>query len=160
MRKAAIVSIVAFAMVFAAALGCSKSGDAAGGGEKSVQKLGKLALQAELPGGAQISDAPLGEGVMIQAEGVTMTITPADDSAPKTVEAAREDADMYSPKNLKDEKLDGGWALSFENEGGAGKTFWLKARRDVGGKAYMCEVTSPYAEHVTNALAICKGMKP
>ena len=76
-----------------------------------------------------------------------------------TVEKAKEDADMYSPENIKEEKLDDGFVLSFTNKGGAGTNYWVKAYRTFDGKQFECSTTASQEEQQTNAIAFCKSLK-
>lgn len=144
------------------ALGCDdkkSGGGGSGGGETAAVEIAKLGLKVDAPSGSRVSDAPIGGGVMIQGPGLTFTVEVAGEDKPETAEAAKEDADMYSPKNLKTEKLADGWALTFENKGSMGSNYFLKARRTIGGKAYWCETTTPEADQRDAALAACKSLK-
>lgn len=129
----------------------------AGGNEVA---LTKLALKAEAPAGTEAKDAIVGEGVMLQGPGLIATVEIASDTRPKTIEDAKKDAEMYTPKNLKEEKLADGFAVAFENEGGMGKNYWVMVRREIGGKAYWCETTASQPEQQENALKACKSLKP
>jgi len=138
--------------------GSEGSAESGGGGATTVE-LAKLGLKADAPSGSKVSDAPIGEGVMIQGPNLVVTIELASDTRPKTVEEAKEDADMYSPKNMKTEKLADGWAMTFENKGSMGANYFVKVRRDIGGKTYWCETTSSNVDQQKNALAACKSLK-
>jgi hypothetical protein len=122
--------------------------------------LTKLALKADAPAGTEAKDALVGEGVMLQGPGLIATVELASDTRPKTIEDAKKDAEMYTPKNLKEEKLADGFAVAFENEGGMGKNYWVMVRREIGGKAYWCETTASQPEQQENALKACKSLKP
>ena len=76
----------------------------------------------------------------------------------KTVAEAKEEADMFSPKNFKSEELADGWVVTYENEGGMGTNYFLKVRRDIGGAAYTCDTTASKAGQRDRALAICKSL--
>ncbi|MDY0003085.1 MAG: hypothetical protein RBU30_17430 [Polyangia bacterium] len=137
-----------------------KDGDKAEGkaaGPKTVA-LGKLGIQAELPSGAEVSEAPIGGGVMVRGEDLVMTI---EDGAKKPAdpEIAKEDASMYSPQGLKVEKLEGGFVMTFTNKGGMGTNYWLMGRREIEGKAYWCSTTASRPEQLENAVKVCKGLK-
>jgi hypothetical protein len=168
-------TLFAMVMVFAlAALGCGKSesgtssegsakpagGEKAAGGASTItlDKLG--GLKADVPAGAKAGDAMVGEGVMIQGPDLVVTIETASETRPKTAEDAKKEADMYSPKNVYVENLADGWALTYENEGGMGKNYFVQVRRDVGGKAIWCETTASTTKQQQNALATCKSIKP
>lgn len=121
--------------------------------------IAKLGLKAEVPEGATAGDAVIGEGVMIQGPGIVVTIEEASDSHPKTAEDAEKDAEMYTPQNLKSEKLEDGWAVTFDNKGGMGANYFVQVRRDIGGKTYWCSTTASQPEQQTNALKACKSLK-
>jgi hypothetical protein len=122
-------------------------------------ELTKLGLKAEAPAGASIGDAIMGEGVMIQGDDLMATVEVASDSKPKTEEDAKKEADVYTPKNWKSEKLADGFAVTFDNEGDLGANFFVQVRRDIGGKSYWCETTASSAEQQANALAFCKSLE-
>lgn len=122
--------------------------------------LTKFKLKADAPAGAKVGDAIVGEGHMIQGPGIVVGVQIANDMHPKTVEKAKEDADMYSPLNLKTEKLADGWAMTFENKGGMGTNYWVQVRREIGGKSYWCDTTAAQPAQQANALATCKSLRP
>ena len=121
--------------------------------------LTKLGLKADAPGGTSIGDAIVGEGVMAQGPNLMATVEIASDSRPKTEEDAKKEAEMYTPKNFKSEKLADGFAVTFDNEGDLGANFFVNVRRDIGGKTYWCETTASSAEQQAAALAFCKSLK-
>ena len=77
----------------------------------------------------------MGTGHMIMGPGLVVNVAEASDSQPKTADDAKKEADMFTPKNLKDEKLADGWVVTFDNEGSMGKNFFAQVRRDIGLKA-------------------------
>ncbi len=132
---------------------------AAPAGGPNMVALTKLNLKAEVPAGTEAKDAIVGDGIVLQGPGLVATVEAATDSRPKTLADAKKDADMYAPKNLKEEILPDGWALTFDNEGGLGKMYWVESRREIGGKAIWCETTASQPEQ-ENALKACKSLKP
>lgn len=140
----------------AAGVACG-SGEEASGGATSELSIEKLGLVAIAPSGSKVKDALMGDGVMIQGPGIVVTIEKAGDK-PKTVEAAKDDAAMYSPTNIKTEKLADGWAMSFTNTGGMGTNYWVNVRREIGGQAYWCSTTASSEAQQQNALAACKSL--
>src|SRR5262245_5091972 len=101
------------------------SGKAAEAAKAGPTKLPKLGLSIDVPGKVEVGDAIMGEGHMLQGAGVgalTVEIT----AKPQTIEEAKSDAEMYSPKNLKEEKLADGWSLTFDNTGSMGKNFFVQ----------------------------------
>lgn len=142
--------------------GEAKADEAKAGGEPAAAgglAIDKLKLKADAPEGTTVGDG-IGEGVMVQGPGLVAMVEVASDTRPKTEDDAKKDADMYSPKNLQSEKLADGWVVTFDNEGSAGKNFFVNVRRDIGGKAYWCETTAPSEEQAANAVAFCKSLKP
>jgi hypothetical protein len=121
-------------------------------------KLPKLGLSIDVPGKVEVGDAIMGEGHMLQGSGIgAMTVEIAD--KPQTLDEAKSDADMYSPKNLKEEKLADGWALTFDNTGSMGKNYFVQVRRDLGGKTYSCSTTGGDAAQAAAVLAACKTLR-
>jgi len=125
-------------------------------GPTAIEKLG---IKATLPAGAEIGDGVAGDGVMIQAPGLVVSIDVASEMRPATLDAAKEEADMYTPKNIQTEELPDGWVFTFENEGGMGKNYFVQVRREIGGKAYWCDTTASQPEQATNAIAVCKSLQ-
>ncbi len=154
---------VLFSISILAACGGKKDDKAPASGDKpaeskggSSQKLAKVGgLSIDFPG--DISDEIGGDGVMIVGEDGVLTVEEA--KKPQTIDEAKSDAGMYSPKNLKDEKLADGWALTFDNTGGAGANYFVTVQRVIGGKTYTCSTTSPKAEQAQAVLAACKSLK-
>ncbi len=132
----------------------AKPADAAG-----PLALPKLGLKGNAPAGATAGDA-IGGGVghMVQGTGLVAIVEVASETRAKTVEAAKKDAEMYTPKNLKDEKLADGWAISYDNEGGMGKNYFVNVRREIDGKSIWCETTAPTPEQAATALEFCKSL--
>ena len=135
-----------------------KAPDAAPAAAGAVD-ITKLGLKAEAPAGTNVGDAIVGEGVMAQGPNLVATVEVASDTRPKTEEDAKKEAEMYTPKNFKSEKLADGWAVTFDNEGDLGANFFVQVRRDIGGKTYWCETTASSAEQQTNAVNFCKSLK-
>jgi hypothetical protein len=166
-----LVSFAFIISVFALTTGCGKSDSDKGGSAKATGgggsakaaagplKITKLGLEADAPGGSKVGDGPLGDGAMIQGPGIVVAIEEAGEMSSATLAEAKEDADMYSPKNMKEEKLDDGWLLTFENTGGMGTNYWVKSRRTIGGKAYTCDTTASDATQQKNAVAACKSLR-
>jgi hypothetical protein len=145
--------------------GCKKDeggGSAAGKtteAKAGPTKLPKLGLSIDVPGSVEVGDAIMGEGHMLQGAGVgAMTVEIAE--KPQTLEEAKSDADMYSPKNLKDEKLADGWTLTFDNTGSMGANYFVQVRRDINGKTYNCSTTGGNAKQAAAVLAACKTLRP
>jgi|GEM_PF-2236294 len=135
------------------AKGDDKGGDAAKGGDVDLPKTG---LKGAAPAGSNVSDM-MGSD-MVQGPGLVVTVANVEGDA-VTIEKAKEDADMYGPENLKEEKLDDGFVISFTNKGGAGTNYWVEAYRTIGDKQFKCSTTASQEAQQTNAIAFCKSLK-
>lgn len=166
MIRTALLATALAALALAACNKDKEGGDSSASGAKTTDtasaalELGKLGLHAQAPSGSKVGDAPVGEGIMVQGPGLVVTVEVASDSAPKTIDAAKDDASMYSPKNVQTETLGDGWTLTFENKGSMGANYFLESRREIGGKAYKCSTTASSKEQQQAALAFCKSLKP
>lgn len=139
--------------------GGAAAGKTAEAAKASPTKLPKLGLSIDAPGKVEIGDAIMGEGHMLTGERVgAMTVEIAE--KPQTLEEAKSDAELYSPKNQKDEKLADGWVLTFENTGSMGKNYFVEVQRDIGGKTYTCSTTGGDAKQAENVVAACKTLRP
>ena len=139
--------------------GGSSAGKATEAKAAGPTKLPKLGLSIDVPGKVEVGDAIMGEGHMLTGPGVgamTIEIT----AKAQTIDEAKSDADLYTPKNLKDEKLADGWALTFDNTGSMGKNFFVQVRRDINGKTYNCSTTGSDANQAAAVLAACKTLRP
>lgn len=121
-------------------------------------ELPKLGLKADAPAGTTVSDGIGGEGAMVMGDNLVLNVDPAKDSTPKTIEDAKKEAEMFTPKNIEEEKLADGWVLTFENEGGMGKNYHVQVRREIGGKAWSCTTMQSTPEQQANAVAFCKSL--
>jgi hypothetical protein len=141
--------------------GSKKEGEKAsggGGGAPAAVKLPKLGFVIDAPGEVTVGDAIMGEGHMLQGEAIgAMSVEVA--KAPQTVDEAKEDAKMYTPKNLKADTLPDGFALTFENKGAAGSNFWVDVRRTVDGKVIKCSTTSSDGGQAAAVLTACKSLR-
>jgi hypothetical protein len=146
--------------------GCNKKEEGGAAAGKATEaksagptKLPKLGLSIDAPGKVDIGDAIMGEGHMLTGAGVgamTVEIT----AKPQTLEEAKSDAELYSPKNQQEEKLGDGWVLTFENTGSMGKNYFVQVRRDIAGKTYSCSTTGGDAKQAAAVVAACKTLRP
>jgi hypothetical protein len=151
---------IAFLVGVIAVAGCGKKDEGGGGGggaAKSV-KLPKLGLTIDVGGETRVDDAIMGEGNMINGSSVGAMQVEIPKEA-QTIEQAKEDASMYTPKNLKEEKLADGWALTFDNKGSMGANYFVTVQRTIDGKNYKCWVTTGDAKQAANVLTACKTLK-
>jgi hypothetical protein len=157
------ISVLFIAVALFSACGKKDEGGGAAGktaeGKKAgPTKLPKLGLTIDAPGSLDVGDAIMGEGHMLTGEGVgAMTVEIA--KTPQTLDEAKSDAELYSPKNQKEEKLADGWVLTFENTGSMGKNFFVQVRRDIGGKTYSCSTTGGNQKQAEAVLAACKTLR-
>jgi hypothetical protein len=136
------------------------AGDSKAAAKGEMAKLPKLGLQVELPTGSMVEDAiGGGQGHMIMSVTGPFNVSLAGDDKPKTVDAAKKDAEMFNPTNFKSETLPDGWVVTWENTGSAGTNYWLTVRREIGGKAYICDTSVAKESQRSAALAACKSLK-
>lgn len=154
-------SLLLIALTFTVGPACGKGKEGGGGSAKASKgptKLPKLGLEIDAPGGPEVGDAIMGEGHMLTGEGVgAMSIELAE--KPQTLDEAKSDADMYSPKNLKAEKLADGWFVTFDNTGSMGKNFFVQVQREIGGKTYKCSTTQGEGDRAAAVLEACKTLR-
>jgi hypothetical protein len=153
-------------MAILAMAGCKKKDDDGKGGAAkasegaaAVQKLPRVGLQIALDGEVSFDKEIGGDGDMVTGAGVG-ALTVSAWAKPQTIDEAKEDASLYSPKNLKQDKLADGWTLTYENTGSMGTNYFVTVRRDLGGKTYKCTTTGSEAAQAQAALAACKSLKP
>jgi hypothetical protein len=121
-------------------------------------KLAKLGLAIDVPGEATAGDGMGEHAVMIQGSGVgAMQVELA--KTPQSLDEARSDAGMYSPRNIRTEKLADGWLMTFENSGGAGTNYWVASRRDLGGASYTCGTTGADPDQAKAVAGACKSLR-
>ena len=131
----------------------AKKDDAAASGDVKLPKTG---LSGVGPAGSKVSDM-MGSD-MVQGPGLTVTVANVEGDA-VTLEKAKEDADMYGPEGMKEEKLDDGFILTFTNKGGMGTNYWVKAMRTFDGKQFDCSTTASSEEQQKAAVDFCKSLK-
>ena len=143
-----------------ALIGCGKDDAAGGGGGGKLEplKLDILGLTVDAPKGANQSEL-MGD-IMVQAPGTVFSVRVAGSSDGKTIAEAKENASMFSPKNIAEEKLADGFVLRYENKGSMGANYFVNVRRTIGGKDYFCTATSPNDKMAANAAAACKSLRP
>ncbi len=170
------LALGAVALALLSIVGCSKSStDAAPGAvtltaapspkaaeaktDGKVVNLAKLGLKGAAPG--ETEDPIIGDGVpaMVMASKFTVNVSEAKAGDPKKIKEAEESAKMYDPKNIKQETLPDGWSLTYMNTGGSlGENYFVTVRREIGGKAYLCETMQSTPDQQKNAVAFCKSL--
>ena len=126
--------------------------------EGKVITITKLGLKGVANGETEDPIIGDGEPVMIMAAFFAVNVAAAKDIDAKTVKDAEEDAKMFNPKDLKSEKLSDGWAVTFKNTGSAGDNYWVRVRREIGGKSYICDTTQSTTDQQKLALDFCKSL--
>ena len=158
-----MIKHVAVALTLAmtvAACGGKKSDDkgggggGGGGGKTKPYKFAKLGVTADLPSDVDTSMESMLTGPSIGA----MSVDEA--STKRTLDEAKQEAQDYSPQNVKGEALPDGWVLTFDNKGELGASFFLEVQRDIGGKTIKCSTTQPNNERIGAVLAVCKSLRP
>lgn len=162
----AALSLCLYLPVSLAACSKSEEGKSASGGKgvasskgAKATALGTLGIKADLPGGTRVGKGIMGDGVLIQGDNLVVGVELANDAHAATLAAAKDSADMYSPKNVKSEKLADGFVFTFENKGSMGKNYFVHVRRKLGGKDYWCSTTATRPAQATNAVKVCKSLK-
>ena len=152
-------SLLLIALTFAAGPACKgKEGGGKAAESKGPTKLPKLGLEVDAPGGPEVGDAIMGQGHLLQGSGIgAMTVEVA--GKPQTMEEAKSDADMYSPKNLKTEKLADGWLVTYDNKGSMGANYFVQVQREIAGKTYKCSTTGSDAGQAAAVVAACKSLR-
>jgi len=160
-----MIRISMLVLALALAGGCKKKDDGGGsagggGGAKAAGavKLDKLGLQLDVPGKVEVGDAIAAEGAMLQGSGIGAMQIEVKKEA-EELAAAKSDADMYSPKNLKEETLPDGWVLTFDNTGSMGTNYFVDVRRTIDGKHYKCGTTGSDAKQAAAVVAACKTLR-
>ena len=164
------LALALLAVATLAAPGCKKDSGSTGGGAGTAAKpaegeakagptkLAKLDNLSIDTGGAEVGDGIGGDGVMLTG-GAFGALTVSIQKTPQSVDEAKSDAGMYSPKNLKAETLPDGYVVTYDNSGSMGANFFVQARRDIGGKTYSCSTTVSNADQQAAAVAACKSLK-
>jgi len=151
---------LSLSLALSLAAGCGK-GDKAGGSSgkpAGPTLMPKIGLSIDLPGAKDeimVSDG-MGEKSQMLNTVPTGGIMVDLEEAQPTVETVKSDAEMFTPKNLKDEKLADGFAVTFDNKGSMGANYFVEVHRTVDGKNVKCSGTSDSPAKAQAALAACK----
>ena len=162
-------TIVLFAAATLFATACKKKGDDAAGSSAAkpteaakgtAMKLPKVGLQIDITGDtAMVSDGMSDKSNMIMGGDVgALNIELADKA--ETLDEAKDEAKDFNPKDLKDEKLADGWAVTYSNTGSMGANYFVTVFRTIGGKNVKCSTTVSKPEQAQAALAACKTLRP
>ncbi len=158
-------TIVLFASAVLVTTACKKKEDGGGASAKPAEakgaavKLPKVGLQLDIAGETMVSDGMGAQSNMVNGEAIgALEVEVAE--KPQTLDEAKADAADYKPRNLKEEKLADGWALSYDNTGSMGTNYFVHVRRDLGGKSYTCSTTGSKPDQAQAVLAACKSLRP
>jgi hypothetical protein len=121
-------------------------------------KIAKYGLVGKAPGETEAPIIGDGDPALIMASQFTVTLSEAKPTDPKTIKDAEEAAKLFNPKNSKSEKIADGWVLTYENTGSAGANYFVNTRREIGGKAYLCDTMQTTPEQQKKALEFCKSL--
>lgn len=170
MTKTNRIALALLAVATLAAPGCKKDAGSSGssgtaakpaGGDEAKAAPVKLAkldnLTIDAPE-AEVGDAIGGDGVSLTSSSFGM-LQISVQKTPQSIDDAKSDANMYSPKNLKADKLADGYVVTYDNTGSMGANFFVQVRRDIGGKTYACSTTTSDADKQAAAVAACKSLK-
>lgn len=151
--------ILALSLSTFAITACKKSKEGGGGGGKpAVVKLAKLGVELDLPGEITTTDGIGENSQMLMGTDIgAMSVDLA--AEPQSQEEAKEDADMFSPKNYKADKLADGYWMTYDNTGAAGANYFVTVRRDLGGKSFKCTTTTNSAARQAVVLEACKSLR-
>ena len=152
------LSLVACSLLVAAismpSSGCRSNSKSAASAFTTLPKTG---LKIEVGGDVHVGEAIGGEGDRVSSDelgGISVTLA----AKPKTLDAEKHDASLFTPNELKAEPLPDGWALTFNNSGSMGANYFVTVRRDLGGKSFECGSIARTAEQGRHALAACKSL--
>ena len=167
---------VFFSLVVLSALACSKPGSQPGSdvtitsapaappkaAEKQpsglVVNIPKLGLKGTAPGETEAPTVGQGDPALIMASKFIVTLSEAKPTDPKSLKDGKDAADLFNPTNLKSENLADGWLLTYENTGGMGTNYFVTVRREIGGKAYLCQTAQNTPEQQKLVVDFCKSL--
>lgn len=127
----------------------------AGGAATKLAKLDNLTIEA---GESQISDGMSANSVMLIG-GDVGALTVEAVATPKSEADVKSDADAFTPKNYKVEKLADGYIVTYDNTGSMGATYFVDSQRAIGGKTYHCSTAASKSDQQAAAIAACKSLK-
>lgn len=165
MIRTMVVTLVLSTLAFTA--GCSKKDAAGSGDQKAVEgkakgptKLPKVGLSIDVAGDdgeIMVSDGLSATSNMVNTVPMGGLLVEASDK-PQTLDDAKSDAAMFTPKDLKVETLPDGYALTYNNTGSMGANFFVTVQRTIDGKTIKCSSTGADNAHAQVALAACKSL--
>lgn len=152
-----------FSILFVCGLVACGKGSASSSSSSTAKpaavKLPKVGLSIDVPGETMVMDGMGANSNMVNGESIgALEVDLAD--KPQSLDEAKTDANDFKPRNVQDEKLADGWALTYENTGSMGTNYFVRVQRAIGGKTYTCSTTGSQPEQAKAVLAACKSLKP
>jgi hypothetical protein len=138
-----------------AAEGARPSGAKADKPAAGPVEIPALGLVLDGPAGAEVSEM-LGDQ-MVQAPGLVLTVGVVEGE--RTLEAAVDDADLYSPTFTRKDALGDGYHLEFNNTGAMGANYFVEVVRSIGGKTYKCTTTAMDRSIADAVAAACLSLR-
>jgi hypothetical protein len=172
-KLALSISSLSLLGILALSTGCDSSASANGAGSPTgpastskasgasaplVIQIPKLGLKGSAPGETEAPIIGDGEPILVAAAFFTVSVAEAKATDPKTIKDAQKAAELFTPKNVKTETLPDGWVLTYENTGSLGANYFVNTRREIGGKAYLCDTMQSTPEQQAKAIAFCKSL--
>ncbi len=161
---------LAFVLVSSLSLVACSSGSAASGapggkdgpGAAPAKALSvtipKLGLKGSAPGETEPPIIGDGDPCMIMAASFTLNVSEAKATDPKTLKDEEAIAKGFNAKNTKSETLPDGWLMTYQNTGSMGDNYFVSVRREIGGKAYLCETMQSTPAQQAAVVAFCKSL--
>lgn len=122
-----------------------------------LQKISKLGLRFQGP--IKMKQSEANGQVELSNDDIHVNVGPTTDFSVKTFEEAKLSKNDYSPTNVvKEEKLEDGWNIQFQNKGAMGDNYFVWVRRTFGKASYQCEATVTTAEQAAKIEKLCLSL--
>jgi hypothetical protein len=96
----------------------------------------------------------------VTGDGIAFNLGRPGEFAPKTLDEAKAAKADFNPERVtKEEKLEDGWNIQFQNRGAMGDNYFVWIRRTVGGKPLACETTVTSAEQAAKVEKLCLALQ-
>ncbi len=118
----------------------------------------KLGLKGSAPGETEPPIIGDGDPCMVMAANFTVNVSEAKATDPKTLKDEEAIAKGFNAKNTKSETLPDGWLMTYQNVGSMGDNYFVSIRREIGGKAYLCETMQSTPAQQAAVVAFCKSL--
>lgn len=122
-----------------------------------LQKISKLGLRFQGP--IKMKQSEANGQVELSNDEIHVNVGPTTDFSVKTFEEAKLSKNDYNPTNVvKEDKLEDGWNIQFQNKGAMGDNYFVWVRRTFGKTSYQCEATVTTAEQAAKIEKICLSL--